>query len=104
MWVSEAANEGVKGDGEMLGADSGENVKTMGFVLCDMNIVVAFDVCSGEGNAEHNESGYFCRNGGEIADKFNWIITFDSMRPTETGKEQEFSRRRETPKPVTLVG
>ena len=36
--VSEAANEGVKGDGERLDADLGENVNTEGLVLRDMNI------------------------------------------------------------------
>ena len=40
--VSEAANEGVKGDGEMLEADPGENVKTEGFVLRVMNIGSGF--------------------------------------------------------------
>ena len=36
--VSEAANEGVKGEGERLDADLGENVNTDGLVLRDMNI------------------------------------------------------------------
>ena len=35
--ASEAANEGVKGDGERLDADLGENVNTEGLVLRDMN-------------------------------------------------------------------
>ena len=34
----EAANEGVKGEGERLDADLGENVNTDGLVFRDMNI------------------------------------------------------------------
>ena len=43
--VSEAAKDGVNGDGERLEADpEGEKVNTEGFVLRDMNMGVAFDV------------------------------------------------------------